>query len=114
VILSGGSGTAPVAAVARAVPEAVAARWSANATMLQDTIRRLDGLPGRPSGHRLQRAHRFLVAEQLRQIDVGARGAPTIVLEPSGATRRRRSRWPRDCAARPADDPCCWCCRPTT
>ena len=83
----------PVAAVARAVSQAVAAAGR-HAHLLQDTVRRLQGLEvGGPPVVVCNEAHRFLVAEQLRQI--GRRAARASCSSRSGATPRPPSRWRR-------------------
>jgi mannose-1-phosphate guanylyltransferase/mannose-6-phosphate isomerase len=55
---------------------------SGKSTMLQDTVSRLDGLARKADDCIVvcNESHRFLVAEQLRELDVQA----TIVLEPEG------------------------------
>jgi mannose-1-phosphate guanylyltransferase/mannose-6-phosphate isomerase len=57
-------------------------RLGGERTLLQATALRLDGMPGLSADCLVvcNEAHRFLVAEQLREIDVAAR----IVLEPEG------------------------------
>jgi mannose-1-phosphate guanylyltransferase/mannose-6-phosphate isomerase len=57
-------------------------RLGSDRTLLQETALRLDGMPGLSPDCLVvcNEAHRFLVAEQLREIDVPAR----IVLEPEG------------------------------
>jgi mannose-1-phosphate guanylyltransferase/mannose-6-phosphate isomerase len=81
VILSGGSGTRLWPASRSMYPKQLLPLTS-NKTMLQDTVQRLDGVEGL-TGRTLvicNEAHRFLVAEQLREIHVKA----DIVLEPEG------------------------------
>lgn len=82
VILSGGSGTRlwPLSQPAR--PKQLLSLVTER-TLLQDTILRTQGLGGR-AGQPIvicNEAHRFLVAEQLREIDAEPRA---IVLEPVG------------------------------
>ena len=50
-------------------------------SMFQQTLARLDGLPLASPIVVCNEQHRFLVAEQLRQLDIGS---PSIVLEPAG------------------------------
>ena len=90
VILSGGSGTRLWPASRSMYPKQLLP-MTGDKTMLQETVMRLDGVEGL-TGTTLvicNEAHRFLVAEQLREIDVQA----DIVLEPAGrntsATRIR-------------------------
>jgi len=81
VILSGGSGTRLWPASRSMYPKQLLP-MTGDKTMLQETVIRLDGVEGL-TGTTLvicNEAHRFLVAEQLREIDVQA----DIVLEPAG------------------------------
>jgi len=81
VILSGGSGTRLWPASRSMYPKQLLP-MTGDKTMLQETVMRLDGVEGL-TGTTLvicNEAHRFLVAEQLREIDVQA----DIVLEPAG------------------------------
>ena len=81
VILSGGSGTRLWPASRSMYPKQLLP-LTGDKTMLQETVMRLDGVEGL-TGTTLvicNEAHRFLVAEQLREIDVQA----DIVLEPAG------------------------------
>ena len=81
VILSGGAGTRLWPASRSTYPKQLLSLTS-DKTMLQDTVLRLDGVDG-ITGRTLiicNEAHRFLVAEQIREIDVDA----DIVLEPEG------------------------------
>ena len=82
VILSGGSGSRLWPASRSMYPKQLLPLVSGDSTMLQDTVLRLDGLLD-PSGSCTvvcNEAHRFLVAEQLRGIDVPA----SVILEPEG------------------------------
>jgi len=81
VILSGGSGTRLWPASRSMYPKQLLPLVG-EATMLQDTAARLEGMPG-TAGECIvvcNEAHRFLVAEQLDAIGMAAR----IVLEPTG------------------------------
>jgi len=81
VILSGGAGTRLWPASRSTYPKQLLPLTS-DKTMLQETVQRLDGVEGL-TGRTLiicNEAHRFLVAEQIREIDVNA----DIVLEPEG------------------------------
>ncbi len=80
VILSGGSGTR-LWPLSRELYPKQFLPLVGTATMLQDTVQRLSGLGGAGPIVVCNEAHRFIVAEQLRQI-----GAPAgaIVLEPVG------------------------------
>ena len=82
VILSGGSGSRLWPASRSMYPKQLLPLVSAESTMLQETVKRLDGLAGLADECIVvcNDAHRFLVAEQLRELDV----SPTIVLEPEG------------------------------
>jgi mannose-1-phosphate guanylyltransferase/mannose-6-phosphate isomerase len=82
VILSGGSGSRLWPASREKYPKQLLPLVSGKSTLLQDTVSRLSGLASQ-AGHCIvvcNEAHRFLVAEQLRELDVPA----TIVLEPEG------------------------------
>jgi mannose-1-phosphate guanylyltransferase len=61
-------------------------------TMLQTTVCRLDGVECESPVVICNEQHRFIVAEQLRQLN---KLTENIILEPAGATPHRRSRWPR-------------------
>ena len=80
VILSGGSGTRLWPLSRELFPKQLL-KLVGSRTMLQETVVRLDGLGAAPPIVVCNDAHRFLVAEQLRQIQVKARA---IVLEPAG------------------------------
>jgi mannose-1-phosphate guanylyltransferase/mannose-6-phosphate isomerase len=82
VILSGGSGSRLWPASREKYPKQLLPLVSGKSTLLQDTVSRLDGLASHAGNCLLvcNEAHRFLVAEQLRELDVPA----TIVLEPEG------------------------------
>jgi len=81
VILSGGSGTRLWPLSREHYPKQLLPLVS-QLTMLQETAMRLDGMEGqKPSIVVCNEEHRFLVAEQLRQIDKKPEG---ILLEPFG------------------------------
>lgn len=80
VIMAGGSGSRLWPKSRAAMPKQFLALTDNN-TMLQNTISRLDGLSISPTIVICNEAHRFLVAEQLRQHDVENGG---ILLEPVG------------------------------
>ncbi|MGA6927570.1 MAG: mannose-1-phosphate guanylyltransferase, partial [Desulfosarcina sp.] len=81
VILAGGSGTR-LWPLSRALYPKQLISLVDRHTMLQNTIRRLEGLEGAANAMVIcNDEHRFMVAEQLRQIDVQA---DSIVLEPVG------------------------------
>jgi len=80
VILSGGAGTRLWPLSRELYPKQLLA-LAAKDTMLQETVKRLAGLPTAPPVIVCNEAHRFLVAEQVRQLGVQP-GA--IVLEPAG------------------------------
>jgi mannose-1-phosphate guanylyltransferase / mannose-6-phosphate isomerase len=82
VILSGGAGTRLWPASRSMYPKQLLPLVTGTSTMLQDTAKRLAGMPD-AAGECLvicNEAHRFLVAEQLRAIGQAAR----ILLEPAG------------------------------
>ncbi len=82
VILSGGAGTRLWPLSRELHPKQLLALVGGERTMLQETAARVEGLPGLTSPVVVcNEAHRFLVAEQLRQLG-GA--APEIILEPVG------------------------------
>jgi mannose-1-phosphate guanylyltransferase/mannose-6-phosphate isomerase len=80
VILSGGSGTRLWPLSRELYPKQLLPLFGPR-TMLQETVRRLDGLEAVPPTVVANEAHRFLVAEQLREIGCTPRA---IVLEPVG------------------------------
>ena len=80
VILSGGAGTRLWPLSRELYPKQLLPLMGEH-TMLQDTARRLEGLNAAAPVVVCNDAHRFLVAEQLRQINITPRA---IVLEPFG------------------------------
>jgi mannose-1-phosphate guanylyltransferase len=78
VILSGGSGTRLWPLSRELYPKQLLPLVGER-TMLQETVQRLHGLEMTPPLVICNETHRFLVAEQLRQLDVKPRA---IVLEP--------------------------------
>jgi mannose-1-phosphate guanylyltransferase/mannose-6-phosphate isomerase len=80
VILSGGSGTRLWPLSRELYPKQLLCLVGKH-TMLQDTVLRLQGLDAGPPLMVCNEAHRFLVAEQLRQLGTSARA---IALEPAG------------------------------
>lgn len=80
VILSGGSGTRLWPLSRELYPKQLLALVGER-TMLQQTALRLEGLAATPPVIVCNEAHRFLVAEQLRQINIEPRA---LVLEPFG------------------------------
>jgi len=115
VILSGGAGTRLWPLSRELHPKQLLA-LAAKQTMLQETALRLAGLDATPPLLVCNDAHRFLVAEQLRQLEIKP---AAILLEPFGAIRRPPSRsrrtlpcdWPQ---RRPSPTPSFSCCRPIT
>src|SRR5437762_8772546 len=79
VILCGGSGTRLWPLSPELYPKQLLALTGTN-TMLQETLLRLEGLPASPPIVVCNEAHRFLVAEQLRQLVpmTGAKKPETI------------------------------------
>lgn len=82
VILCGGSGTRLWPLSREQYPKQLLA-LNGDLTLLQATVRRMDGFTAAPAAPVVvcNEDHRFLVAEQLREIGVGAR---SILLEPVG------------------------------
>jgi mannose-1-phosphate guanylyltransferase/mannose-6-phosphate isomerase len=80
VVLSGGAGTRLWPLSRELYPKQLLPLTSAH-TMLQETVRRLDGLQVAAPIVVCNEAHRFIVAEQLRAIGAAAQA---IVLEPVG------------------------------
>jgi mannose-1-phosphate guanylyltransferase/mannose-6-phosphate isomerase len=82
VILSGGAGTRLWPLSRELHPKQLLALAGGDRTMLQDTAARVGGLPGlSPALIVCNEAHRFLVAEQMRQ---SGGEAPQVLLEPVG------------------------------
>ncbi|MBW4053464.1 MAG: mannose-1-phosphate guanylyltransferase/mannose-6-phosphate isomerase [Proteobacteria bacterium] len=80
VILSGGAGTRLWPLSRELYPKQLLA-LTGERTMIQQTVLRLEGLAAAPPVVVCNEAHRFLVAEQLRQLGVDPQA---IVLEPMG------------------------------
>ncbi len=80
VVLSGGSGTRLWPLSRELYPKQLLPLVSEH-TMLQETVLRLGGLDAAPCIVVCNEAHRFLVAEQLRQLDLQPQA---IILEPVG------------------------------
>ena len=80
VILSGGAGTR-LWPLSRELHPKQLLSLIGERTMLQETVLRLEGTEAAPPIVVCNEAHRFLVAEQLRQLDIEPRA---IVLEPFG------------------------------
>jgi mannose-1-phosphate guanylyltransferase len=80
VIMSGGSGTRLWPLSRRMMPKQFL-NIHGDLTMLQETMQRLDGVETRTPIVVCNENHRFVVAEQMRQMDVEH---PTIILEPVG------------------------------
>lgn len=80
VILSGGSGTRLWPLSRELYPKQLLPLVGER-TMLQETVHRLSGLDAAPPIVVCNEAHRFLVAEQLRQININPQA---IILEPVG------------------------------
>ena len=116
VILSGGAGTRLWPLSRELYPKQLLA-LTGQRTMLQQTALRLEGLAARLPVIVCNEAHRFLVAEQLRQLEVAARA---IVLEPFGRNTAPAIALAAHAALKgiAADAMpsirCCWCCRPIT
>ena len=79
VIMAGGSGTR-LWPLSRAAHPKQFLRLHGEDTMLQTTLKRVSGLDVQSSIVICNQAHRFFVAEQLREIDQ----LGTIILEPVG------------------------------
>jgi mannose-1-phosphate guanylyltransferase / mannose-6-phosphate isomerase len=80
VILSGGAGTRLWPLSRELYPKQLLA-LTGDRTMIQQTALRLEGLAGTPPVLVCNEAHRFLVAEQMRQLNIEPRA---VVLEPFG------------------------------
>ncbi|MDF2155709.1 mannose-1-phosphate guanylyltransferase/mannose-6-phosphate isomerase [Vibrio sp. CAU 1672] len=80
VIMAGGSGSRLWPLSRTLYPKQFLALTS-NATMLQETVNRLDGIEHQSPLFICNEDHRFIVAEQLRKADISSSG---IVLEPVG------------------------------
>jgi mannose-1-phosphate guanylyltransferase/mannose-6-phosphate isomerase len=83
VMLSGGAGTRLWPLSRELHPKQLLALAGGDRTMLQETAARVSGLPGlSPAIIVCNEAHRFLVAEQMRQLPGSE--APQVLLEPVG------------------------------
>ncbi len=80
VILAGGTGSRLWPKSRAALPKQFLSLTS-DKTMIQDTVLRLDGIESLPPSIICNEEHRFLVAEQMRQINVDN---SDILLEPVG------------------------------
>ena len=80
VILAGGTGSRLWPKSRAALPKQFLSLTS-NKTMIQDTVLRLNGIESLPPSIICNEEHRFLVAEQMRQIGVDN---SDILLEPVG------------------------------
>lgn len=80
VIMSGGSGTRLWPLSRKMYPKQFI-NLHADLSMLQETVKRLDGLEMNPPIVVCNEDHRFIVAEQLRQVGIDH---PVIILEPEG------------------------------
>ena len=80
VILAGGTGSRLWPKSRAALPKQFLSLTS-DKTMIQDTVQRLDGIESLPPSIICNEEHRFLVAEQMRQINVDN---SDILLEPVG------------------------------
>jgi len=110
VILSGGSGTRLWPLSREAYPKQFLPLTSEH-TMLQETVRRLDGIDAEHPRHAIglmdpiivcNEAHRFLVAEQLRLLK---RQSAAIILEPEGRNTAPALQLAALAAARDGQDP---------
>ncbi|QIK37555.1 mannose-1-phosphate guanylyltransferase/mannose-6-phosphate isomerase [Caldichromatium japonicum] len=110
VILSGGAGTRLWPLSREAYPKQFLPLTSQH-SMLQETVRRLDGLVEEHPGYEIDlrdpivvcnESHRFLVAEQLRLIN---RRPQTIVLEPKGRNTAPALTLATQVALRTGEDP---------
>lgn len=81
VIMAGGSGTRLWPLSRGNYPKQFLALDDSNTTMLQQTIKRLSGIEHSPAMLICNEEHRFIAAEQVRQLDVQHSG---IFLEPVG------------------------------
>ena len=113
VILSGGAGTRLWPLSRELLPKQLLA-LTGERTMLQETAARLAGFRDATGPVVVcNEAHRFLVAEQLREMELRARRHPARARRPQHraghrAGRARGARRPR------ARTRCCWCCPPIT
>lgn len=80
VVMAGGSGTR-LWPLSRTLYPKQFLSLNTNLTMLQETLRRLEGVEHKPALIICNEAHRFIVAEQLRKADLSHSG---IMLEPAG------------------------------
>ncbi len=113
VILCGGTGTRLWPLSRASYPKQYWALASnTDDTLLQQTQQRLAGLPGlAPPLLICNEDHRFIVAEQMRQIGVEP---AAILLEPIGRNTAPAVAVAALQATALGADPCCWCWRPTT
>ena len=113
VILSGGAGTRLWPLSRELLPKQLLA-LTGERTMLQETAARLAGFPDATAPVVVcNEAHRFLVAEQLREMELRADGDPARA---GGAQHRagHRAGGARGAGSSAAKTRCCWCCPPIT
>src|SRR6476620_5807127 len=110
VLLSGGSGTRLWPLSREAYPKQFLP-LAGDDTMLQATWQRVADIAGAAPIVVANEEHRFLVAEQLRQIGVAT---PSILLEPVGRNTAPAIAAAALQAMSVVRTRSCWCCHPTT
>jgi len=109
VIMAGGSGTRLWPLSRQLYPKQFLA-LTGERSMLQETVARLEGMDAQAPMILCNEEHRFIVAEQLRQM---GQEEASILLEPVGRNTAPAIAWPRSSPRRRRTIRSCWSWQPT-